>query len=192
MQEVDHEQRRQKVAKVAVDVIANEGLEAATVRNIAAKAGYSTTIITHYFNDKAELLLMVYHHITRMAVERLNQVTSRDPGDVLGALLAMTPIEKGVQKDWKVYIAFWQRAGHDPEFAAEQQKGVAFARDQISTIIRSKYGDHRNIPIVARHLIALIHGIAVQILFDQEYWSREEIQSTLARELAFLLESHCR
>ena len=50
----------QKIAEVAVEVIACEGMDAATVRNIAARAGYSTTIITHYFNDKDELLLLLH------------------------------------------------------------------------------------------------------------------------------------
>jgi len=45
------------ITRVAAEVIACEGVEAATVRRVSAVAGYSTSIVTYYFADKHELLL---------------------------------------------------------------------------------------------------------------------------------------
>ena len=187
MQEVDHDKRRQKIAEIAVRVIADEGLDAATVRNIAAKAGYSTTIITHYFNNKDELLLLAYRHISRESRERMNAIIARDPADVLGALLSMTALEQESLQGWRVYIAFWQKAGHDPEFAGEQQKGINQALEQLERVLRARLGDDRpDSPTLARRLIALVQGIAIQQLFDPECWSIEELKATLIREVELL------
>ena len=39
MEQLDHAERRQKIAKIAAEVIAREGVEAATVRHIATQVG---------------------------------------------------------------------------------------------------------------------------------------------------------
>ena len=54
--QVDHERRRRAVAAVAADLVAAEGRRALTVRNVADAAGYSTTVVSHYFDDLADLL----------------------------------------------------------------------------------------------------------------------------------------
>ncbi len=54
--QVDHEQRRREVAAVAADLVAAHGRRALTVRNVADAAGYSTTVVSHYFDDLADLL----------------------------------------------------------------------------------------------------------------------------------------
>ena len=57
---VDHEARRAEVAAVAADLIARRGLDGVSVRDVAAAGGYSTTVVTHYFASKRELLLHAY------------------------------------------------------------------------------------------------------------------------------------
>jgi hypothetical protein len=44
---LDHDKRRRDIAWITIDLIAREGLEAATIRRIAAEAGCNTTAITH-------------------------------------------------------------------------------------------------------------------------------------------------
>ncbi len=63
---VDHNLRRDEVATLATALIARGGIDAATVRDIAAAGGYSTKVVSRYFSDKRELLLLVY----RAAAER--------------------------------------------------------------------------------------------------------------------------
>lgn len=187
MHEVDHDQRRQKIAEIAVDVISNDGMDAATVRNIAAKAGYSTTIITHYFNDKDELLLLAFRHITKLTSERLKSITDRDPGDILGILMGMTALEENTTQGWRVYIAFWQKAGHNPDFAREQQQGIELALNSVANSMTVRYGNRPDIQTISRHLVALVHGISIQYLFNPGCWSPKEIEQTLGREIEFLV-----
>ncbi len=53
---VDGDERRVELANAAIRVIARAGLGAATVREVAAEAGWTTGGLTHYFADKRELL----------------------------------------------------------------------------------------------------------------------------------------
>ncbi len=192
IREVDHDKRRQKIAEVAVNIIGNEGLEAATVRGIASKAGYSTTVITHYFKNKDELLLLAYKHIAIQAWQRIEDVIANSPDDILGALMTMTAMDKHVHHSWRVYIAIWQKAAHNPVLARELDIWFNKALAQVNDVIRARIGDHsplqKKAPRIARHLVALVQGTAIQYLFDDSSWSAKEVKETLSREIEFLLD----
>ena len=63
---VDHEQRRTEIAEALWRVVARQGLEGATIRAVAAEAGWSRGIVEHYFDNKEELLAFS----CRLAVDR--------------------------------------------------------------------------------------------------------------------------
>src|SRR6187455_426727 len=57
---VDIEQRRAELTEAAARLIARSGIESATMREVAAEAGWTTGALTHYFTDKRELLLTTF------------------------------------------------------------------------------------------------------------------------------------
>ena len=57
---VNHEVRRREVASIAAQVVVKEGRAGLTVRNVAQAAGCSTTVVSHYFADMAELFYETY------------------------------------------------------------------------------------------------------------------------------------
>jgi AcrR family transcriptional regulator len=62
---IDHDARRTALAEIAADLVANGGAEAATVRAVAAAAGFSTKAVTHYFPDKRALLAALLGIVTQ-------------------------------------------------------------------------------------------------------------------------------
>jgi len=172
---------------VAAELIARDGLEAATVRRIAAELGYSTTVITNYFNDKQELLLLAYRYVADRGVERFGQALARHPGDLVAALQAMTVTGAEAHTCWRVYLAFWERAGHDPVFAAEQRKWVESTLGHVIALIQDRCGEREDSRAIAMQLIALVHGIAMQTLFDAGNWPAEVVREVLAGQVRFLL-----
>jgi acyl-CoA thioesterase FadM len=54
---VDHAKRRDEIAQVACQVVANYGFEQATVARIARAAGYTTGMVAHYYESKQEIIL---------------------------------------------------------------------------------------------------------------------------------------
>ena len=57
---VDIQERRAELAAAAAQLIARAGVGAATLRDVAAEAGWTTGALTHYFADKRELLLFTF------------------------------------------------------------------------------------------------------------------------------------
>lgn len=184
---VDHEERRKRIAEVAADVIAQEGLDAATIRRIAAEIGCSTTIVTHYFSDKEQLLLWAYRVFAQQGYDQIDEVLSRDPADIVSVLVAMMPIDEISMQRWRLYLAFWDRATRDPQFAHEQRLHMDLALSRIAEVVRRRNGDCADVEGVSRVLNALVHGIALQALVKPQWWPAEEIRTRLADQVEIML-----
>lgn len=53
---VDHEDRRAQIVEATLEILADRGPRGLTFRAVAAKLGGSSTLITHYFGTRQELL----------------------------------------------------------------------------------------------------------------------------------------
>jgi AcrR family transcriptional regulator len=62
---VDHAQRRHQLAAAACAVVARAGLAGLTMRDVAAEARCTTGMVTHYFDDKRQLLLAALEEASR-------------------------------------------------------------------------------------------------------------------------------
>ena len=70
--QVDHDERRRELADVAIELIAEAGLDGASVRKIAARAGYSTVVVAHYFRNKEELLRQAFEHTIEQTARQID------------------------------------------------------------------------------------------------------------------------
>jgi AcrR family transcriptional regulator len=184
---VDADQRKRTIAIKATQIIAHEGLHAATIRRIAAELNSSTRVVTHYFADKDELLDWVYEF---MAAEGFNSFAERlalDPSDVLGCLLTMTPFDPLNRDLWRVYIAFWNLAARDPNVADKLQTSIQEAEQLVASAIAVRNPGHPNCVESARQLIALVNGISVQLLLEPKAWEQERAREILERNIDVIL-----
>lgn len=189
---VDHSERRDRIADIVSDIISREGMDAVTIRQVAAAAGYSTTIVTHYFASKRELLLHTYQAAAASAQRRVDAVMELDPLDLQGYIEALLPLDEASLREWRVYFAFWQLAAIDPDFAEEQRRGEMHAREGIVRILEARHGAGRglspgDVEVAGRRLLTLLLGIAVQAMFDPTNWSAERQKRFLGDELRAIL-----
>ena len=187
MSTTDRDERRWKIAEIAADIIARDGLDATTVRRVAAEAGFSTTIVTHYFADKQELLLWAFRRVAMRAYERFDRVAARDPADILECLLSVTATDETSARGWRVYLAFWEKALVEPVFAAEQRLWIETAVTRIEKVVRAGYGARSDMKRIVQLLIAVAQGISIQALFDPESWPGAEIRQIMEQQVANLL-----
>jgi AcrR family transcriptional regulator len=178
----DHEERRRALSLIAADSIAARGLEGLTIRGIAATAGCSTTIVTHYFADKRQLLHRTYTEAALRAQARVEAVLGRDRTDLEGCLEALLPMDAESLRDWKVYLAFWQIASADPTFAEEQRRRESNARTIIEGVLQARHADDPSGE--ARRLLTLVQGVAVQAIFDPVDWSPQRQRAFLSDTLS--------
>ncbi|WP_018295977.1 TetR/AcrR family transcriptional regulator [Corynebacterium lubricantis] len=53
---IDHDQRRNELARAALELAAHHGLEGVTIRRVATATGYSPGTVQHYFPTRADLI----------------------------------------------------------------------------------------------------------------------------------------
>jgi AcrR family transcriptional regulator len=176
---VDHVARRQLVAECAIRLIAERGTDAATVRAVASAAGFSTTVVSHYFTDKRELLMFTYREAAIRTRARVEAALAADATDLRGALHALLPLDADRRRDWRVNFAFWGLAVTDGEMTREQRARVRGARALLADVLR-----RRGAPDpegTARRLLTVVIGIAIQAMFDPGDWPRARQLEQLER-----------
>jgi AcrR family transcriptional regulator len=182
---VDHEQRRAEVAAAVWRIVARDGVQAVTVRRVAAETGMSTSVVSHYFADKADLLRVAFH----LVVERSRQRTEQaPPGGRARALLATAlPLDEGRLTEARIWFSLLGLAIVRPDLAADQRDTYAAWRGQVAAALRDEGLDAgRDADADAAALIALVDGITVQAAFAPETLPPERQLELLDARLAEL------
>jgi AcrR family transcriptional regulator len=179
---VDVDQRRSELTEAAARVIARSGIEAATVREVAAEAGWTTGALTHYFADKRELLLLTFQaSLSHRRSLRPEQASSPPNQRLRAALEGALALDEQRRRHWLVTIACCSQAAGDPEFAIAQRDAYREFRAYVSGLIGGIQGTTDD--ALAERLIAVADGIAVQALFDPGGWPAERQLEQLERLL---------
>ena len=186
MRNVDHEERRRTITAVAVDLIAREGLEGATLGRIAQEMGASIRVITHYFADKDALLLSAYRAMAAQGHAQLREVIERDPADLAGALVKLCGADEETLRRWRVYVAFWDNAARSPDFALEQRQSIERTLTIIEAVLVARTGGATGVRQLATELISLAYGVSVQRMLDPLSWTAEAITAVIARRVGEL------
>jgi len=181
---VDSAERRAELAAAAAQLIARAGVGAATLREVAAEAGWTTGALTHYFADKRELLLFTFRS---SLAQRHAAREARDPGRPEEALLrsleGALPLDDDGRRHWMVTVAFCAQAAGDDELSRAQRDAYRDFRDGLADLLEAGddgRGDDRAACVGrAERLIAVADGIAMQALFDPESWPPARQLSTL-------------
>jgi AcrR family transcriptional regulator len=183
---VDIEQRRAQLTEAAARLIARSGLESATMREVAAEAGWTTGALTHYFTDKRELLLTTFQaSLGNRRAQRPNDENADPAAQLRASLEGALPLDPARRRHWMVTIAFCSQAAGDAELAATQRAAYREFRDHVASLAaRCGLADAQGADACAERLIAVADGIAVQALFDGQGWparrQRERLDELLA------------
>ncbi len=185
---VDHAARRRHVAVTAAELVGTHGLDALTFRNVAEAAGYSTTVVTHYFVDKRDLLLSTFREVADRLGARFDEARRRG-GGLRGCLEALLPLDAGRRTEWRLLTCFWGVAISDPEFAAEDASHVRSAQLRIKELLRRDHPDivELELDVLSRRLVTIVHGLGAQSALDPDHWSPAQQRNVLSHELGSLM-----
>ncbi|MFF0545795.1 TetR/AcrR family transcriptional regulator [Nocardia thailandica] len=165
---VDHEQRRRAIGAAACQVIAARGLADTSLRDIAAAAGCTTGMLTHYFADKRAVLRYALGIASSAVARRITALAAEGAG-VFELLCQCLPMDEARGVEWRVWIAFWDGAAHDPELAAEQRARYQGWREALEVVLVA--AGHRAGPALAEaaeSLMIVIDGIGLQAVYDPD------------------------
>jgi AcrR family transcriptional regulator len=175
---VDHEQRRGTLAAAVVRIASGRGLQAVSMREVAAEAGVSLRVVQYYFHSKEELLTGTLRHLGEQLASRVRRrvaATSRTPTprQVLhGALTAIIPTDDQSRQMMLAYTAFYNYTLTHPGLAADGLRYGAALEDFLAQRIGEAQaaGELRadiDPQQTAAALFALTNGLSLSVLIGQ-------------------------
>jgi AcrR family transcriptional regulator len=182
---VDHEARRRELTEALWRVVSRDGIEAVSVRSVAAEAGCSPGALRHYFPEQRDLVASAMSLVGARATERIRSL--RPSGSVLDQVQAyceqVIPLDAERRFEMEVWFGFVSRARHDPSLKEPAELVHRELRAFLSDLLRPAGLDARE----AARLHALIDGLSVHLLLYPDQTTPEEVRELLRGHLARLL-----
>ncbi|MUN37218.1 TetR/AcrR family transcriptional regulator [Actinomadura litoris] len=184
---VDPVERRREVAEAVWRVVRRDGLDRASVREVAREAGLSMGSLRHYFAAQSELL----DFTLRTIIERIDRRIAALPEEADPRLRAervlaeLLPMDAERAAENQVWLAFTARALVDPGLRAVREQAHDRLRDGCRELVRRLLPDeadhHRERETDRLH--ALVDGLAVHAATRPDVYTPHRMRSALALHL---------
>ncbi len=114
---IDHDQRRQDIVDVTWQLIVEGGIEAATMREIASRAGFANGALKHYFSGKDAIIEGAYERSLNRIRDRLRAHVEGKRGiEAIEISMRYTlPIDQEDATAARVLLSFWERCAFSTE-----------------------------------------------------------------------------
>jgi len=177
---VDHEQRREHIARIVADMLATVGVENTTIREISRKSGYSRGFIEHYFHSKEELISDALKWINEQSLDRLQKQVGELKG--LAALRAINevtlPLNDQTRQEWKVRMQFWGLAVVNAKHKKEQTRRIELAEQIYIKYLKEaqEIGElppEANLERIAHNLLHRIYGLCCNAILRPNYFTKQ-------------------
>ncbi|GIN62020.1 HTH-type transcriptional regulator PksA [Robertmurraya siralis] len=177
---VDHELRKKQIAEASWRVIQEQGMEGATVRNIAKEAGLSLGALRHYFSTQDELLEFAMNLVIERVTKRIKKIALKElpPKEkVLQILLEIVPTDTESMAEMEVWFSFIAYARYKKEGFDAQQDGIYDGiRNLILYLDQEKIlRKNLNKEIEMERLYSLLDGTAMHALLEPKRLGKDKI-----------------
>jgi AcrR family transcriptional regulator len=187
--QIDHI-RKPQILTAAAEVIAERGLAATRISDIAERAGTSAPAVLYWFESRDELLADALTFAEQSFYEQL-ACRLEGRGSASARLIELIT-SSGAGDDWALWMELWIRALRDPAMRDARQRLDDRWRAQIAEIVRDGQRDGEfggpEPDRVALELAALIDGLAVQMTLEDRVVSPELMRSTCVEVAERLLD----
>lgn len=193
---VDHRSRRAEIAEAVWRVVLREGAGAASVRAVAAEAGWSTGALRHYFASQHDLLAFtvtsLIERVERRVAARAEAVVAdgRPSGEDLVALLEEAlPLDAERLAEAEVWLALVSAARTDPQLhplTRDAHRGLRkLCRDVVSLTV-GVVPDHEVLELETDLLHGLLDGLALHLTLYPDDISRSRARAAIRNQLTHL------
>jgi AcrR family transcriptional regulator len=187
---VDPERRRAELAEAVWTVIRRDGLQRASVRNVAREAGLSMGSLRHYFATQAELLCFAMQLVGERARARVRAIEpADDPRETAERLLQeLVPLDEERRAEAEVWLAFTGHALVDPDQRAIHQRIHDELNGACATAVTlladaGLVPGNLDVALEAARLHAILDGLAVHAVMRPERVPPSRITAVIAHHL---------
>ncbi|HVX31143.1 MAG TPA: TetR/AcrR family transcriptional regulator, partial [Nitrolancea sp.] len=148
---VDHEERRRQIAEAVLRVTAKRGLEAASLRDVAAEGGMSMGRVQQYFSNKDEMLVFACAYMIERMNHRIAERIAASPRpntwrEILrNVFVEILPLDEERREGTRVWIAFLARASLQPALMSFMRDTWIAGHRNIADMMRAAQ-EHGEIP----------------------------------------------
>lgn len=203
---VDAAVRRQEVVEAVFRIIAADGLERASLREVADEAGLAVGSVRHYFASSDDLLAHSFGTVVDRITGRLDGAreylaplvpgTAEHREGVLTLLSQFLPLDEERAVDACVWMAFKNAARIRPFLAAEadrSHRAVAAVVGWLIMELREPKDDdgegQQSLVTEAERLLATLDGLTMHALLQPEWMTAEMCLDVLDSHLRSLAKS---
>jgi AcrR family transcriptional regulator len=128
-------ERRHELIEATLDCIAELGLEGATVRRIAIRAGVTAGLVRHYFASKEQMVADAYRSVVSTFAAKASDLEG-DPAQRLRKFITLNltaPVAN--DRSLSLWAAFISKVRVDPGLAAIHREGYLGFRNDLQALI---------------------------------------------------------
>lgn len=183
------DERRDALAATVSAVVAQQGLEAVTVRRIAQDSGIAIGTVQYYFPTKDAMIAAAFARVVERTRDRLRQIdTSAGPRVTMQiALGQLLPLDEQRRDEARVNLAFAARATVSAELQARQLDLLQGIHSELETVLLEVTGDGSRSRSDARILLAGVDGLAQHAVSAPGLLSTTELEAGRDRLIDALL-----
>lgn len=174
---VDHDQRRREIIAVARRLIVEGGFRAATMRSLAADAGYANGALTHYFESKDAIIVATFEAVL-VEISLQEEPAVGDPAlntieHLRSLFLAPVATKPDDFAAGRILLALWDHALDSPQLLARYRAHLdAWRASLVAAMTAGRdagalRGD-ADFGLIADGYISMIMGSAVMHLMYPE------------------------
>lgn len=183
-QKLDRDERRRQVSEAAWRVLVRDGLEALSVRNVAAEAGLPQSSLRYTFPTVASVRERAVALVLERLQERVAAVDVDDAGWSRAVLAQLLPLDAERRTEMEVYLALGTAAMTDPALRDGHRASQEAIRDVCARALAVLTGRPPS-DVEVRELHALVDGLALHVVRqepdDDAAWALEVLDAHLVR-----------
>ncbi|MFE3229528.1 TetR/AcrR family transcriptional regulator [Nocardia sp. NPDC059228] len=177
----------EQLADAVFAIAGSRGLDAASIREIAAAAEVSIGAVQHHFTTKDELYAFAFEQLTARVRARMSAIDPQAPltDRLITALSQLLPLDDEREHEARVMVCFAARAATNETLAGVQHRTLAEIRRELETQLAAA-----NIPDPSTRsaiLLATVDGLALDAVSSRELYPRDELAAALSLQVRSLI-----
>lgn len=192
---VDPTARRAEVVDAVLRIAERDGLEQATLRNIAAEAGLAIGSVRHYFADHAEVMEVAMRELVERLTARLFskveavQASGADRRAGVEDLLAeFLPLDEQRRVESAAWLSFVTASRTEPRLrplTLKMQNGSKTIMERVMAgiVASGKAAPDLDPAVETDRLVALIDGLTLRGVLQPEQLDRDAAMAVVRRHL---------
>ncbi len=191
---VDSRERREQIADAVFALIERGGIEAASLRNVAAEAGINIGSVRHYVDGHEGMLVDAVREMARRIARRIEARTAGfDPDehdlaalreatiDLLEELLALDAERRREVATW---LAFCERSRVALGLQDEARALIDGSRQLARPLLSAAGVGADRLDLASESLASVIDGLGIALLHDPDRLTREQVRAILGIQLS--------